>query len=296
MLAICVVIIAAVLWMAVGAFGLFALIAGAMIISFVLARRHASQRRLSQGGAAAPGISADLKLWCGEIAAAWSIFLFAMPLERWLMPRNVPPKRSGSAPVLLIHGYVNNAGSMWKLWKVLADQGFGVHTLNLEPVYASIDAYAPQIAARIAAICTATGAAEVTLVCHSMGGLAARAYLRACAVQKIAPGVAKIVTLGSPHHGTALARFEISPNGRQMQRASKWLAELAAHERGAWPCPLVSVYSLDDNVVAPQLSAHLEGARNIAVDGIGHLSLPLARRVIGIVLREVAPREAPTPA
>jgi predicted alpha/beta hydrolase family esterase len=286
MLAFSISIIAAVLWFAAGAFGLLAFVAGAIIVTFVLTRGHAKARPLLPGGGARRSIG-HFKLWSGEIAAAWSIFLFSMPLERWLMPRDVAPRRSGATPVLLIHGYVNNAGAMWRLWKALVDKGFGVSTINLEPVYAGIDAYAGLIAARIAAIRAATGAAEVTLVCHSMGGLAARAYLRSCARQCTPPGTAKVITLGSPHHGTALARFEISTNGKQMHRHSAWLAQLAADEGGAWPCPLVSVYSMDDNIVAPQLSAHLEGARNIAVEGIGHISLPLARRVIAIVLAEL---------
>ena len=289
MLALTLAVIVLVIIALGGVLGLLAVIALAIAITFIVARRHASPRpaRLGWGG--------QIQLWCVEIAAAWSIFLCAMPLERWLMPRDVTAKHSGTMPVLLIHGYVNNAGALWRLWKSLVDKGFGVHTLNLEPVYAGIDDYAPRIAARIAAIRAATGAAEVTLVCHSMGGLAARAYLRQCQQHCAPSGVTKVITLGSPHHGTALARFEISANGRQVQLDSSWLAELAAAERGAWPCPLVSVYSLDDNIIAPQLSSHLEGARNIALTGVGHISLPLAREVIEIVLAEVS-ETAPPPA
>ena len=273
------------LWVAglAGALGLIALL---IAITFVLARAFAGRRN------APLALWVRLKLWSGEIAAAWSVFFFTMPFERWLIRRDVPATRAGSAPVLLIHGYVNNAGAMWRLWKALVDQGFGVYTLNLEPVYADIDAYAPLIAARIAAIRAATGAADVTLVGHSMGGLAARAYLRACARQQTATALAKVITLGSPHHGTALARFEVSANGRQMKLASPWLAALATDEGGVWPCPLVSIYSLDDNVVAPQLSAYLDGARNIALSGIGHISLPLAQRAIALVVQELTLLEA----
>lgn len=262
-----------------GVLGLIALLVAA---TFVLARVKSSARP------APLGAWGHGKLWCGEIAAAWSIFLIAMPLERWLMPRDHAGPRGDTLPVLLIHGYVNNAGAMWRLRRALVHNGFGVYTLNLEPVYASIDLYAPLIRARVEAILAQSGAPDVTLVCHSMGGLAARAYLRDCAQKKIAPGVAKLVTLGSPHHGTVHARIEFSPNGRQMAPGNPWLADLAAHEQGAWACPLVSVYSFDDNIVAPQLSAHLDGARNIALAGIGHMSLPLSKRVIGIVLGEIA--------
>jgi triacylglycerol esterase/lipase EstA (alpha/beta hydrolase family) len=287
MLAIAVTIIAFVLTLIAGLASAPVLIAVAIGITFAVAQRHASPRPQRVDGAGAPPIAGRLKLWGGEIASAWSVFLFAMPLERWLMPRAVAPALNGSVPVLLIHGYVNNAAALWRLWKALVGKGFGVYTINLEPVYAGIDDYAAPIAARIAAIRAATGATGVVLVGHSMGGLAARAYLRACAQQQAPSGVAKVITLGSPHHGTALACFEVSTNGKQMRRDSTWLTQLAEQERNAWPCPLVSVYSFDDNVVAPQLSAHLDGARNIAIDGVGHISLPLSRRVIEIVLAEV---------
>ena len=284
MLALAVIVIEIVIVVLAGLSGLLAVIAFAIAFTFLIARRHASPRpyrpyRLSASG--------QIKLWCGEIAAGWSIFLFAMPLERWLMARNRTATRAGVAPVLLIHGYVNNAGALWRLWLALTNSGVGVHTLNLEPVYTSIDNYAPLIAKRITEIRALTGAAGVTLVCHSMGGLAARAYLRDCAQRHTEAAVAKLITLGTPHHGTVHARIEFSPNGKQMVPGNPWLADLAAHERSVWPCPLVSVYSLDDNLVAPQLSAHLEGARNIALSGIGHMSLPLSKRVIEIVLGEI---------
>ncbi len=273
-----------VLWFA-GWGGLVLTIAILTSITMVISTRYAGTRPA--------GLELDftgrLMWFLGEVAAALSLFLFWLPAERWMMPRNHLGPRSDAAPVLLIHGYVNNAGALWRLWQQLRAAGLRVHTINLEPVYADIDAYAPRLAARIDAIRAQTGAGAVTLVCHSMGGLAARAYLRHCQTTGRAHGVAKVVTLGTPHHGTVFARIERSRNGRQMHPDSPWLRALADHERGAWPCPLVSIYSIDDNVVAPPTSAELAGARNIPLAGIGHISLPLARRVIDLVLAEVAP-------
>ena len=290
MLAIAITAIGLVIVMLAGVWALLTLIALAIGTTFIVARADANEASVANAASARPapiGGIGQIKLWCGEIAAGWSIFLFAMPLERWLIARNRAATRAGVTPVLLIHGYVNNAGAQWRLWRALKLNGIGVHTLNLEPIYTSIDDYAPLIAKRIAEIRALTGAAEVTLVCHSMGGLAARAYLRDCAQRHTGAAVAKLITLGSPHHGTVHAQIELSPNGKQMAPGNPWLAGLAAHERSAWVCPLVSIYSLDDNIVAPQLSAHLEGARNIALSGIGHMSLPLSKRAIEIVLGEI---------
>jgi hypothetical protein len=255
------------------------LIVATLLVSGRCARRPAPAAEL--------GVARQIRLWLGEIAAAWSVFLFWMPLERWLMPRDRPGRHAGQTPVLLIHGYINNAGSMWRLWRALCSLGVGVHTLNLEPVYADIDRYAALIEARVGAIRAITGVPQVMLVCHSMGGLAARAYLRLCAGQHRDPGIAKVVTLGTPHQGTALAHLEWSPNGRQMVPGNAWLAGLSADEHGTWPCPFVSLYSLDDNIVVPQRNAHLEGARNLEIEGVGHISLPLSRHVIELVQAEI---------
>ena len=281
MLSIALTLIIFVLCLLVGPAGVLVVATVIIGLSFVLTATNASPRP------APLGAGARLKLWLGEIAATWSVLFVAMPLERWLMPRDRDGARKDRPPVLLIHGYVNNAGSMWRLWRALARSGLRVHTLNLEPIYGDIDGYAPLIESRIVAIRAATGAPQVTLVCHSMGGLAARAFLRHCSVRRVDACVDKVISLGTPHRGTALARMEISPNGRQMAPDNAWLNALAAHEAGLWSCAMVSIYSLDDNLVAPQLNAQLEGARNLAVAGIGHISLPLSGRVIGMVMAEI---------
>lgn len=281
MLSIALTLIIFVLCLLVGPAGVLVVATVIIGLSFVLTAIYASPRPAS------PGVGVRLKLWLGEIAAAWSILFVAMPMERWLMPRDRDGARKDRPPVLLIHGYVNNAGSMWRLWRALRRRGLRVHTLNLEPVYGDIDCYAPLIESRVAAIRAGTGTPRVTLVCHSMGGLAARAFLRHCSDRRVDACVDKVVTLGTPHRGTVLARMELSPNGRQMAPDNAWLKALAAHEAGLWSCAMVSIYSIDDNIVAPQLNAHLEGARNLPIAGIGHISLPLSGRVIDMVMAEI---------
>ena len=256
----------------------FILVAAIILASFMLAAANASPR--------APemrlGPAARLRLWGGELLAAWWVMLVCMPLR--LVGRDTAGARAETAPILLIHGYQNNAGALWTLWRSLRAAGFRTHTIDLEPVYSDLDGYAARIDERIAQIRAATGADRVILVCHSMGGLVARAYLRKFGGVK----VGMVVTLGTPHHGTVHAKTGAGRNGRQMVPGNAWLAELARGEAGAWPCPFVSIYSHDDNIVAPQLSARLEGARNIALSGIGHISMPMSARVAALVIEELA--------
>jgi pimeloyl-ACP methyl ester carboxylesterase len=53
-----------------------------------------------------------------------------------------------------------------------------VATINLEPIYTSIDDFVDPLARRIDAVLAETGAERLILVGHSMGGLVARAYLQ----------------------------------------------------------------------------------------------------------------------
>lgn len=268
-----------------GLIGLIALLAAATIVAGLL---NASPRPPEL----AIGAGARLACWCEEILAALLINLITMPLERLLMPRDATARREGTLPVLLIHGYINNAGALWSLRDELAAQGYGVHTINLEPVHADIGSHAAHIEARVRGILAATGAARVVLACHSMGGLAARAYLRA---HPLAP-VAQLITLGTPHRGTASARIAWGPAGRQMLPGSAWLTELAAVEAGRastspdggrWPCPALSIFSYDDNIAFPQECALLEGARNLPIAGVGHMAMPMSRRIARLVIAEM---------
>jgi pimeloyl-ACP methyl ester carboxylesterase len=177
-------------------------------------------------------------------------------------------------PVLLLHAYLCNAGSWWRLRRWLTARGHAVQALDLEP-FADIDSYASVIAAQIDAICRQTGAPSVILIGHSMGGLAARAYLRAHGPRR----VERVITLGSPHHGSVHAHLAPGQNGRQMRPGNAWLFALGTSEGGEFPVPVTSIYSCHDNFVAPQASSRLPGARTMPISGVGHLTLPFSRRV-----------------
>jgi triacylglycerol esterase/lipase EstA (alpha/beta hydrolase family) len=236
------------------------------------------------------GLPARLVCWVEEIIAGLLIIFVTMPFERLMMPRDLPARRDDAHPVLLIHGYINNAGALFGLYDELARQGYGVYTINLEPVHGDIDRHAARIEARVESILESSGAGRVTLVAHSMGGLAARAYLRAF---PRAP-VAQLITLGSPHQGTPAAYTAWGTAGKQMRPGSAWLGELGRDEgrrlaeTGArWPCAITTLYSMDDNIAFPQLCARLEGAREIAIAGVGHMSMPMSRRVARLVIKEL---------
>ncbi|NIA57069.1 alpha/beta fold hydrolase [Massilia sp. TW-1] len=217
-------------------------------------------------------------------------FCASMLVTSWHVPRGRPHmtvyRDSDRVPVLLVHGYGCNSGYWAHLVPLLDRERISHASIDLEPVAGSIDGYAPLIEARVRELCAATGAARIAIVAHSMGGLAARAWMRSYG--KPAYGSARmerLITLGTPHHGTALARFGLGANAVQMRRDSAWLRELAAAEGPDVRARIVSLYTHHDNIVAPQDSCVLPGARNVAFGGVGHVALGSNPRVLAEVLR-----------
>jgi pimeloyl-ACP methyl ester carboxylesterase len=219
-----------------------------------------------------------------EIAAFAAAYAILQPFERAWMDATGPAPRPGARwPVLLVHGYVCNRAVWRALVRTLSARGECVRAASFEPVYGAIDLWVPQLAACIDELLAATGRERVVLVTHSMGGLAARAYLRDHGGAK----VARVITLGAPHHGSMHAHLGAGENARQMEPGSPWLTALAAAESGGIAAPLVSIYSHHDNFVAPQASAVHPHARNVGLAGVGHVAMFFARATREVLLREI---------
>jgi triacylglycerol esterase/lipase EstA (alpha/beta hydrolase family) len=234
-----------------------------------------------------PRLWGRCRLFLDEFAATMlaSCWTMAWPKANW----HIVPGATG-LPVLLVHGYACNSGYWTQLGALLEQQRISHHAIDLEPLGAAIDDYVPQLQRAVEALCVRTGSSRVIIVAHSMGGLVVRAYLRAHGSAR----VARVITLGTPHHGTSLAQFGIGRNARQMRcsgqrsgRDGDWLAALAAAESPAQRALFTSIFSHHDNIVAPQTSCRLPGAKNIEFGGVGHVAMGRDRRILQCVLDEV---------
>jgi pimeloyl-ACP methyl ester carboxylesterase len=228
-----------------------------------------------------------LMAWLSECWIATVVFGWRQPFRPNAAPDSLVGARlKGQRGVVFIHGLVCNRG-FWTPWlERLQGSGHAYVAVNLEPVFGSIATYVQTIDAAVKAMTQASGMPPV-LVCHSMGGLAARAWLaRQAGTGHDAP-VHRIVTIGSPHRGTWLARFGQSVNAAQMRVGSPWLAELddafdskpksATGEAGPlWLC----WYSNCDHIVFPASSATLPDADNRLVRGAAHVQLAFVREVM----------------
>jgi triacylglycerol esterase/lipase EstA (alpha/beta hydrolase family) len=199
--------------------------------------------------------------------------------------RELPDARPVSAgparPLLLIHGILCNRG-VWRPWlRPLQELGFTpVRAINLEPLLADLETHAARVVRELEELQRQSHGARVTIVAHSMGGLVARAALRIIGPQAIG----HIVTIASPHYGTALARLSYTRPAMQMRPGCPWLKALNATEEVPLPVPVTSLYSLHDNMIVPPRTAALSGADLRELRGLGHLSLLSARRSIDCTL------------
>jgi triacylglycerol esterase/lipase EstA (alpha/beta hydrolase family) len=224
--------------------------------------------------------------WWERLRLFFHEYASTMLATSWHMLRHRPRLHLAAAPrgypVLLVHGYGANGGFWAQLAALLEAQGFSHATVDLEPVFGDIEAYAPQLEQAVQALLQASGSAKVVIVAHSMGGLVARAWLRRFGADR----VARIITLATPHHGTDLAHMGPGHNARQMRRDAEWLARLDAADREQRSL-FTSIYSWHDNIIAPQDSCHLPGARNIALAGIGHVAMGRHPAVAKHILAEM---------
>ncbi|MBM3391977.1 MAG: alpha/beta fold hydrolase [Betaproteobacteria bacterium] len=248
-------------------------------VTFIFSRAHAA----AAPAACRIGPGQALTMFLREWAAFCLLFTLLVPFERFFMGSDRLGRRGdGRTPLLLIHGYQCNRGFWLWLRSALERNGWQAATLSLSPVFNDIDGYVELVARRIEEVCAATGSDRVILVGHSMGGLVSRAYLR----RHGAARVAKLVTLGSPHHGSRLAVLGLGENGRQMVPGSAWLAAINAP--GAVPLPpTASIYSCQDNYVMPQDSSVLEGAKVVPLAGIGHIEMAFSPEIERRLLAEL---------
>lgn len=230
----------------------------------------------------------SLAMFCYEFYASLWSSSWAMPFKSFA---DGGVAHSKTLPVLLIHGYGCNSGYWHAMQKSLTEAGISHHAIDLEPVFGDIEEYVPLVHRAVETLCRDSGHNEIIIVAHSMGGLAARATMRVHGCTRIA----RLITLGTPHHGTAIANYGVGMNCRQMHwrgsartgTPSHWLRKLDEDEPAATRARIVSIYSHHDNIVAPQTSSHLQGARNIEFDGIGHVALALHPRIHACVINEI---------
>lgn len=213
-----------------------------------------------------------VRAWCGEVLAAPRVFCWRQPFRGQAWPDRLPERAPGRRGLLLVHGFVCNRGLWNPSLQALTQQGTPFVAVNLEPLFGSIDNYRGALEAAVSRLEQCTGQAPL-VIAHSMGGLAVRRW-------RAEPGNAArlchVLTIGTPHQGTWLARFGLSSNGREMRRDSPWLGTLRTLESasvGSDYAGFTCFWGHCDNIVFPASTAQLPGADNRHITATAHVHM-----------------------
>lgn len=227
-------------------------------------------------------IGRHIVAWWGEVLMAPRVFCWRQPFRSHAVP-DFLPSDAHRRGIVLVHGFVCNRGLWNPHMRRLRESGVPFVSVNLEPVFGSIDAYAPIIDDAVKQLECATGLAPVILA-HSMGGLATRAWLDAFQADA---RIHRVITIGTPHHGTYLGQWAMVANARQMNLGSDWQKRLASREPATRYERFTCFYGHCDNIVFPAATATLPGADNRHLAGIAHVHMAHHEDVFREALRWV---------
>jgi triacylglycerol lipase len=212
-------------------------------------------------------------------------------------PSGLPPQNR-LGPVVLVPGYGGGTGALDILASRIRATGRqtivvrlpGAGTGSLLADAAVLNATVGQALAR--------GAPSVDVIGYSAGGVVALVWAR---LDDGAAKARRVITLGSPFHGTELAAGAegLVPGAcpvacQQLTPGSSLLASLRVADPAGLPHWL-SLWTTDDTTVTPPDSARLAGAISLPVQSlcpsarISHSQLPTSPVVTAIVLQAIGP-------
>ncbi len=219
-----------------------------------------------------------------------------------------PVAQDSPGPVLLVPGYGGSLVSLDELVAALRAEGRDASVV-VPPGDGTGDLreQARTLGAAVDAALARTGAPSVDVVGYSAGGVVARLWVRDYGG---ASQARRVVTLGSPQHGTGVAGLavEVVPGQcsvacQQLAPDSDLLRQLNAGDETPDGPRFISIWTTTDQIVTPPDSARLDGALNIPVQSIcpttslAHGDLPTSPVVLHTVELELGagPPVAPTP-
>lgn len=215
------------------------------------------------------------------------------------------PPQDRPGPVLLVPGYGGSTGSLSVLASRIRSTGRQATVMHLPGN--GTGSLIADVSVLNAAVTRALrgGAPSVDVIGYSAGGVVTLLWEREDGgVDK----ARRVVTLGSPFHGAAIAAAgeAFVPGAcpaacQQLVPGSSLLRHLDAARVPARP-PWLSLWSTDDKTVTPPDSARLAGAINVPIQSVcpalqvSHSQLPTNPAVTAMVLGAIGPGPARQPA
>lgn len=211
------------------------------------------------------------------------------------------PTAARPTPVVLVHGtFGDRKHLLERLSLAIKNAGFCVYSLDYgNRGTGDIAASAGELRTFVERVRTATGAAKVSLVGHSQGGMMPRYYLKFLGGAAV---VDDLVGVAPSNHGTALTGGDnpftqlvgyACPACVQQGAGSAFLRNLNAGDETPGDVSYTQITTRYDEVVVPHTSGYLAAGPNTtnvtlqdkcAVELAEHLTIPLATPTVSLVL------------
>lgn len=215
------------------------------------------------------------RLTLGLLAAVVALALVgAVLVVRGLLTDDpAPVDQATPGPVLLVPGYGGSTRGLAVLGAALTAQGREVIVAPLPgDGRGDLSEQAQELAEAAEAAAEDSPAGSVDIVGYSAGGVVARLWVASYGGAELAR---RVLTLGSPHHGTDLAELaagagdEVCPIAcQQLAPDSDLLRGLNAGDETPGSASYVSIWTTQDQTVVPPDSAELAGAVSFAVQDV----------------------------
>ena len=234
--------------------------AGAIGLHLSLARARHNQ--VSQGPPPPPAAL------LAEVRRRWLVRSWA------LAPVEVPPVSSRSL-VLCVHGFVGRPSHFRGLQRFLHPRRIPTRAVDLGWRFRGVPSYGPPLLEALQEV------DRCRVVAHSMGGIVLRHVLSEH--PELAAKISHVVTLGSPHAGTAAAELPGVPRERLPRALPTDIEHLAPDSDFLQRLPglgellpeavRVAVAASWDVTVFPVERALPEDMDHVLLDGFGHMGL-----------------------
>jgi triacylglycerol lipase len=199
-----------------------------------------------------------------------------------LSARPEPERRREQHTLVFVHGLGANSAGFLPLQFWLRLHG---HRRSIALNYGSAGSIERMALALKHDIDASVGGGRIDLVAHSMGGLVARWYLQLLGGAR---RVDRLVTLGTPHHGTHAANFIPSALVRQLLPGSPFIQHLNEQ-----PPPegvqATSIVAGRDLLIQPVASARCPFGESVQFDHLGHVELLFRAEVFAEVAVRLHP-------
>jgi pimeloyl-ACP methyl ester carboxylesterase len=191
----------------------------------------------------------------------------------------VPPGPPSGPPVLCVHGITQNGTNLWGIRRALEARGRATRAVSLGRFGLSLEQHAERLVAALRELVAASPDGRVDVIAHSMGGVVLRVAM--AAHPELAAHLHHVVTLATPHFGTAGARgLPLGSTVRRLGRRSTLLIDLPGLPKDI---TVTTIAARHDVIVYPIVTCHLPGGRAVVLPDVGHTGLltrPLAIRAV----------------